>query len=397
MSGAAEPVARRLREADRRGHQRLGRRVAGDAGSREPRGAVAADRGPGAAHRRDGQGAGAAPAGLSVLCVRRGPLVRAGHRHARAPRDRRRGLGARGRLGAGPHGAAEAARADAAIASIRPIGDAVREGGLGRAAGRSRDRAAVRARATPTSSMSSPRPTRCARRSAATSCATSSTATSTTPTSATIAARSAPSPRARRTRRCAARPTTWRSTRSCAARRRPGSAAPPKCACRAASIPTTPARPISAICRAIKAALPDMHVHAFSPLEVTQGAATLGLSLRDFLARAQGRGPRHAAGHRGGNPRRRSARDHLPRQGQHGAVARRGEHRASARPAHHLDDHVRPCRAPVSWARHLLRLRDLQAETGGFTEFVPLPFVHMEAPMYLQGQARRDRRSARRC
>ncbi len=44
---------------------------------------------------------------------------------------------------------------------------------------------------------------------------------------------------------------------------------------------------------------------------------------------------------------------------------------------------------PVSWARHLLVLRDLQAETGGITEFVPLPFVHMEAPMYLRGQARK--------
>ena len=43
----------------------------------------------------------------------------------------------------------------------------------------------------------------------------------------------------------------------------------------------------------------------------------------------------------------------------------------------------------VHWARHLLRLRDLQAETGGFTEFVPLPFVHMEAPIYLKGRARR--------
>jgi FO synthase len=45
--------------------------------------------------------------------------------------------------------------------------------------------------------------------------------------------------------------------------------------------------------------------------------------------------------------------------------------------------------APLNWARHLLALRDLQAETGGFTEFVPLPFVHMEAPMYRQGLARR--------
>jgi FO synthase len=44
---------------------------------------------------------------------------------------------------------------------------------------------------------------------------------------------------------------------------------------------------------------------------------------------------------------------------------------------------------PVHWARHILRTRELQAETGGFTEFVPLPFVHMATPLYLQGRARR--------
>jgi len=43
----------------------------------------------------------------------------------------------------------------------------------------------------------------------------------------------------------------------------------------------------------------------------------------------------------------------------------------------------------VHWARHLLRLRALQRETGGFTEFVPLPFVHMEAPLYLRGKSRK--------
>ena len=142
-AGAAEPVAGRVSEADRRRHRRLGRRVAGDAGPREPRGAVAADRGAGTAHRRDGQGAGAATAGVSGLCVRRGPLVRARHRHARAPRDRRRGLGARGRLGARPHRAAEAAGRDAAPdrSHGRQGGG---EGGVGRKAGRGRDRAVVR-------------------------------------------------------------------------------------------------------------------------------------------------------------------------------------------------------------------------------------------------------------
>jgi FO synthase len=43
---------------------------------------------------------------------------------------------------------------------------------------------------------------------------------------------------------------------------------------------------------------------------------------------------------------------------------------------------------PLNWARHLIRLRDLQKRTGGITEFVPLPFVHMEAPIYLKGKAR---------
>ena len=53
------------------------------------------------------------------------------------------------------------------------------------------------------------------------------------------------------------------------------------------------------------------------------------------------------------------------------------------------DHHVRRDRAPASWARHLLRTRALQLETGGFTEFVPLPFVHMATPLYIQQRARR--------
>jgi FO synthase len=49
------------------------------------------------------------------------------------------------------------------------------------------------------------------------------------------------------------------------------------------------------------------------------------------------------------------------------------------------------------WARHLLRIRQLQQETGGFTEFVPLPFVHMEAPIYLKGRSRRGPTFGRPC
>ncbi len=76
------------------------------------------------------------------------------------------------------------------------------------------------------------------------------------------------------------------------------------------------------ICRAIKAAVPDMHIHAFSPLEVTQGAATLGLPIRSFLAELKDAGLEHVAGHRGRDPGRRGARHHLRRQGEHGAMAR---------------------------------------------------------------------------
>ena len=69
-----------------------------------------------------------------------------------------------------------------------------------------------------------------------------------------------------------------------------GSAAPPRCACRAASGPATPATPISSSSQAVKSAAPDMHVHAFSPLEIWHGADTLGLPLRDYLARLKDAG-----------------------------------------------------------------------------------------------------------
>jgi FO synthase len=143
------------------------------------------------------------------------------------------------------------------------------------------------------------------------------------------------------------------------------------------------------ICRAIKQALPDMHIHAFSPLEVTQGAATLGLSLRDFLSELKDAGlgtlPGTAAEILDDDVRAIICPDKINTDQWLNVVGT----------AHQLDlrttstimyGHVE---RPVSWARHLLRLRDLQAETGGITEFVPLPFVHMEAPMYLRGQARK--------
>ena len=143
------------------------------------------------------------------------------------------------------------------------------------------------------------------------------------------------------------------------------------------------------ICRAIKAAVPDMHIHAFSPLEVTQGAATLGMPVRSFLAELKAAGLSTLPG---------TAAEILDDEVRAVICADKvttAEWLDVARTAHGLGlrttstimyGHIEH---PLSWARHLLALRDLQIETGGFTEFVPLPFVHMEAPMYLKGAARR--------
>jgi FO synthase len=143
------------------------------------------------------------------------------------------------------------------------------------------------------------------------------------------------------------------------------------------------------ICRAIKAAVPEMHIHAFSPLEVTQGAATLGLSLSDFLARLKDAGlgtlPGTAAEILDDEVRAVICPDKV-NTAQWLDVARAAHALGLRTTSTVMYGHVE---RPLSWARHLLVLRDLQAQTGGFTEFVPLPFVHMEAPMYLRGMARR--------
>ena len=143
------------------------------------------------------------------------------------------------------------------------------------------------------------------------------------------------------------------------------------------------------ICRTVKAAVPEMHVHAFSPLEVWQGAATLGLPLEAFLGQLKAAGlgtlPGTAAEVLHDEVRQELCPDKLS-SGQWLEVmetAHRVGFRTTATIMYgHID-------RPRHWARHLASIRALQARTGGFTEFVPLPFVHMEAPIYLKGQARR--------
>jgi FO synthase len=143
------------------------------------------------------------------------------------------------------------------------------------------------------------------------------------------------------------------------------------------------------VCRAIKAAVPDMHIHAFSPLEVTQGAATLGLPIGSFLAELKAAGlstlPGTAAEILDDEVRAIICADKV-NTAQWLDVARTAHGLGLRTTSTIMYGHIEH---PLSWARHLLALRDLQVETGGFTEFVPLPFVHMEAPMYLKGAARR--------
>lgn len=143
------------------------------------------------------------------------------------------------------------------------------------------------------------------------------------------------------------------------------------------------------ICRAAKEAVPQIHVHAFSPLEVSHGAQTLGVSVSEFLAELKRAGlgslPGTAAEILDDDIRLELAPDKLNTQGWLDVVAQ--AHRAGLRTTSTIMfGHVE---GYIHWARHLLRLRELQQDTGGLTEFVPLPFVHMEAPMYLRGRARK--------
>jgi FO synthase len=143
------------------------------------------------------------------------------------------------------------------------------------------------------------------------------------------------------------------------------------------------------ILRAAKRAAPDVHVHAFTPLEVTHGAATLGLSVRRFLGEliAAGLGslPGTAAEILDDDVRRVICPDKVT-TGQWLEVMAAAHALGLRSTATIMFGHVD---APLHWARHLLRIRALQERTGGFTEFIPLPFVHMQAPAYLKGRARK--------
>ena len=143
------------------------------------------------------------------------------------------------------------------------------------------------------------------------------------------------------------------------------------------------------IVEAVKIGAPDIHVHAFSPLEVWTGAKTSNLPLKEYLARLKAAGlsslPGTAAEILDDEVRQVLCPDKIKTdewlEVMEAAHAVGLKSTATIMFGH--VDHYR------HWARHLLRVRALQEKTGGFTELVPLAFVHMESPIYLRGQARK--------
>ena len=142
------------------------------------------------------------------------------------------------------------------------------------------------------------------------------------------------------------------------------------------------------IVRAVKAAVPWMHVHAFSPLEVQHGASTLGLPLATYLERLRDAGlstlPGTAAEILDDEIRDIICPDKL-RTDEWLTVIGTAHEVGLRTTATIMYGHVEQ---PLHWARHLRRLRALQERTGGISEFVPLGYVHMEAPLWRKGRTR---------
>ena len=135
-----------------------------------------------------------------------------------------------------------------------------------------------------------------------------------------------------------------------------------------------------AVARAVKDVAPDIHIHGFTALEVTEGARRLGIPLRDYLLAAREAGlstlPGTAAEILDDEVRAIICPDKVDTE--EWLDAHRTAHSVGLRSnITIMFGHVE---RPIHVARHMVRTRALQKETGGFTEFVPLPFVHMATP-----------------
>jgi FO synthase len=142
------------------------------------------------------------------------------------------------------------------------------------------------------------------------------------------------------------------------------------------------------IVETVRQSVPGLHIHAFSPLEVWQGAATLGIELTEFLQRLKTAGlstlPGTAAEILHDEVRATLCPDKI-NTAEWLEVMSCAHDLGMRTTATIMYGHVEE---PRHWSAHLMRIRELQQRSGGFTEFVPLPFVAAEAPMYLRGGAR---------
>ena len=143
------------------------------------------------------------------------------------------------------------------------------------------------------------------------------------------------------------------------------------------------------VTRAVKAAAGDMHVHGFTALEVTEGAKRLGEPLDEYLRRMMAAGLRSLPGTAAeilhDDVRAVICSDKI--NTEEWLEAHRTAHAVGL--SSNITIMFGSVERPEHWAHHLIVTRDLQKETGGFTEFVPLPFVHMASPIYLQHKSRR--------
>jgi FO synthase len=143
------------------------------------------------------------------------------------------------------------------------------------------------------------------------------------------------------------------------------------------------------VTRAVKDAVPEMHVHGFTALEVTEGAKRLGEPLYNYIMRLKDAGlaslPGTAAEILDDDIRAILCPDKI--NTEEWLECHQVAHEAGLRS--NITIMFGSVEHPNSWAKHIVRTRALQAQTGGFTEFVGLPFVHMASPIYLQHKSRR--------
>ena len=230
---------------------------------------------------------------------------------------------------------------------------------------------------------------RCGHRPMATASAMSSTATLTTPISVTSNASFARFPRANCRKTCAADPTIYPMKKSPGARKKLWERGATEVCMQGGIHPEYTGETYLNIVRTVKAAEPNIHVHAFSPLEVWQGAATLN-EVGEYLQQLKdvGLNTRCSA-----PPRKfwtTSETLSAPTRSipSNGCRSWRRHTASASRPQRQLRTATLSITGTLGQTHHA-GAELLQERTGGFTEFVPLPFVHMEAPMYLKGKAQR--------